>query len=299
LTARALSKSKYLAGCQCPRRVWLACRAPELGAEPDAAKQAIFEMGHEVGRSAHELFPGGVLVSQPPWEHRQAIRQTRALLATRPFRRSSRRLRARRRGSGGRAGRLQRRFGLREVKRAAGCRAPGRLRRAAARARGLRPAHRLRPPRPREHGVRARGGRHRLGRLLRAQRSHEPGGRRAPGGRNVFRLQACCMAAETTVAHCSSPRLRVLESPRGSRTGSSTCRGSAGARGAARGHQRVVDIPDDPRSALQPHPGLRSDGPGRAGSRPRFARPARPPTTSTSRRRTRRSRSTPAHGRTR
>ena len=81
MTTRTLSKSKYLAGCQCPRRVWLACRSPDLGAEADAAKQAIFDLGHEIGRRAHELFPGGVLVSQPPWEHRQAIRQTRALLA--------------------------------------------------------------------------------------------------------------------------------------------------------------------------------------------------------------------------
>jgi len=78
---RTLSKSKYLAGCQCPRRVWLGCHAPELGAAPDAAKQAIFEQGHEVGRRAHALFPGGVLVSQPAWQHHRAIERTRALLA--------------------------------------------------------------------------------------------------------------------------------------------------------------------------------------------------------------------------
>ena len=76
-----LSKSKYLAGCQCPRRVWLTCHAAELGTAPDAAKQAIFDQGHEVGRCAHALFPGGALVSEPAWEHRQAIERTRALLA--------------------------------------------------------------------------------------------------------------------------------------------------------------------------------------------------------------------------
>jgi hypothetical protein len=78
---RTLSKSKYLAGCQCPRRVWLTCRAPELATPPDSAKQAIFDQGHEIGRRAHALFPGGVLVSQPAWEHRQAVERTRALLA--------------------------------------------------------------------------------------------------------------------------------------------------------------------------------------------------------------------------
>ena len=75
MTAPTLSKSKYLAGCQCPRRVWLSCRAPELGTPPDAAKQAIFDSGHEIGRRAHALFPGGVLVSQQAWEHREAVEQ--------------------------------------------------------------------------------------------------------------------------------------------------------------------------------------------------------------------------------
>ncbi len=81
LATPTLSKSKYLAGCQCARRVWLACRAPELATAPDAAKQAIFALGHEVGRCAHELFPGGVLVSEEPRQHREASERTRALLA--------------------------------------------------------------------------------------------------------------------------------------------------------------------------------------------------------------------------
>ena len=80
-TAPTLSKSKYMAGCQCVRRVWLACRAPELASKPDPAKQAIFDLGHEVGRCAHRLFPHGVLVSQAAWEHGEAIERTRALLA--------------------------------------------------------------------------------------------------------------------------------------------------------------------------------------------------------------------------
>jgi hypothetical protein len=81
VTAPTLSKSKFLAGCQCARRVWLTCRAPELAGEADAARQAIFALGHEVGRCAHALFPGGVLVSEEPSQHREAIERTRALLA--------------------------------------------------------------------------------------------------------------------------------------------------------------------------------------------------------------------------
>ena len=78
---RTLSKSKYMAGLQCRRRLWLACRAPELSADPDASTQAIFDLGHEIGRCAHALFPRGVLVSEEAWEHALAVEKTRALLA--------------------------------------------------------------------------------------------------------------------------------------------------------------------------------------------------------------------------
>jgi hypothetical protein len=76
-----LSKSRFLAGRQCVKRLWLACRAPALGAPPGAAQQAIFEQGGEVGRRAHALFPGGVLVAEAPWLFAQAVARTRALLA--------------------------------------------------------------------------------------------------------------------------------------------------------------------------------------------------------------------------
>ena len=59
-----LSKSKYLAGLQCQKRLWLSCREPSLRAEPDAGTLAMLEMGDEVGERAHLLFPGGVLVAE-------------------------------------------------------------------------------------------------------------------------------------------------------------------------------------------------------------------------------------------
>jgi len=37
----------------------------ELASEPDASGQAIMEQGQEVGRLAHQLFPGGVKVDGP------------------------------------------------------------------------------------------------------------------------------------------------------------------------------------------------------------------------------------------
>ena len=57
-----ISKSKFLWGLQCPKLLWHAYNAKDLIPEPDAATQAIFEQGHEVGALAKQVFPGGVEV---------------------------------------------------------------------------------------------------------------------------------------------------------------------------------------------------------------------------------------------
>lgn len=75
----SLTKSKYLAGCQCPKRLWLSIFAPELGANAKASVTAIIDAGSEIGRHAHVLFPGGVLVDDR--EHDQAVARTHALVA--------------------------------------------------------------------------------------------------------------------------------------------------------------------------------------------------------------------------
>jgi hypothetical protein len=75
-----LSKSKYLGGCQCPRRLWLGTFAPELASEPDGADNAWLALGTDIGRHAHALFPGGVLVDTDSWRHGDAVARTRALL---------------------------------------------------------------------------------------------------------------------------------------------------------------------------------------------------------------------------
>jgi len=76
-----LSKSKYLAGCQCPKRLWLGTFSPELASEPDASLTARLEVGTEIGRQARALFPGGVLVDEEAWQHGKAVARTQALLA--------------------------------------------------------------------------------------------------------------------------------------------------------------------------------------------------------------------------
>jgi predicted RecB family nuclease len=77
-----ISKSKFVAGVQCLKRLYLQVHQPELAAEPDAATEAIMQQGHDVGMLARELFPGGVEVRSDRGLD-QAIRTTRELVANR------------------------------------------------------------------------------------------------------------------------------------------------------------------------------------------------------------------------
>src|ERR1700686_1566599 len=75
-----ISKSRYVSGCQCLKRLYWQVHAPELAAQPGAADQAIMEQGREVGLLARQLFPGGVEVGSNGGLD-QAIRSTRELVA--------------------------------------------------------------------------------------------------------------------------------------------------------------------------------------------------------------------------
>ena len=75
-----LSKSRFVAGCQCLRRLYWQVHEPELAARPDAAAEAIIQQGQEVGMLARTLFPGGVEVDCSRGLA-DAIRTTRELIA--------------------------------------------------------------------------------------------------------------------------------------------------------------------------------------------------------------------------
>jgi len=77
-----ISKSKFVAGCQCLKRLYWQVHEPQLAAQPDAAAEAIMQQGHDVGMLARELFPGGVEVRSDSGLD-QAIRATRELVANR------------------------------------------------------------------------------------------------------------------------------------------------------------------------------------------------------------------------
>jgi predicted RecB family nuclease len=77
-----LSKSKFVAGCQCLKRLYWQVHQPELAAQPDAASEAIMQQGHDVGMLARRLFPGGIEVDCSGGLG-EAIRATRELVANR------------------------------------------------------------------------------------------------------------------------------------------------------------------------------------------------------------------------
>jgi predicted RecB family nuclease len=75
-----ISKSRFIAGVQCLKRLYWQVHAPELAAQPDAAAEAIVQQGHDVGMLARRLFPGGVEVRNDCGLN-EAIRTTRGQIA--------------------------------------------------------------------------------------------------------------------------------------------------------------------------------------------------------------------------
>ena len=77
-----LSKSKYLAGLQCPKLLWFHYNAKDEIPPVDEAKQALFDQGHEVGEWAKKVFPSGIDVR---WDQgfKLVIKQSKELLSER------------------------------------------------------------------------------------------------------------------------------------------------------------------------------------------------------------------------
>jgi len=53
----AISKSKFMAGVHCLKRLYLLVHSPELGSGKTAADFALMEQGRGVGKLATALFP--------------------------------------------------------------------------------------------------------------------------------------------------------------------------------------------------------------------------------------------------
>ena len=79
-----LSKSRFMAGLQCLKRLYLECYHRDLAAPANEGQQAVFDTGHAVGELARRRFPGGTLIAEPYYKHSQAVETTEALLADAP-----------------------------------------------------------------------------------------------------------------------------------------------------------------------------------------------------------------------
>jgi hypothetical protein len=76
-----ISKSKFVAGVQCLKRLYLQVHQPGLASELDETSKAVIEQGRQVGLVAQKAFPGGVMVEVGPTELDKAIKATRELVA--------------------------------------------------------------------------------------------------------------------------------------------------------------------------------------------------------------------------
>lgn len=72
-----LSKSTFMYGCQCSKRLWLHKFQPDLRDEMDEEQIRIFQRGTNVGELARQLFPGGVNAAPPtPFEYQRSVADT-------------------------------------------------------------------------------------------------------------------------------------------------------------------------------------------------------------------------------
>ncbi|MDE2861532.1 MAG: DUF2779 domain-containing protein [Chloroflexota bacterium] len=72
----SLSKSRFMAGLQCLKRLYLETYSRHLEDPRDQAAQAILDSGTAVGELARQRFPGGVLIEEEHDRHAQAAAST-------------------------------------------------------------------------------------------------------------------------------------------------------------------------------------------------------------------------------
>jgi len=71
-----LSKSRFLSGRQCHKRLYFEAYTPELAAETDGQRQAMLDMGKQIGDTAQQCFPGGQLVTEGYRQSAAALERT-------------------------------------------------------------------------------------------------------------------------------------------------------------------------------------------------------------------------------
>ncbi|MBM3254525.1 MAG: DUF2779 domain-containing protein, partial [Candidatus Omnitrophica bacterium] len=80
-----LSKTKYMAGLQCPKLLWYGYNRQEDLPEVDAATQAIFDQGKAVGEVAKKLYPGGITLQRDFMPEKQSEKSLEAAKLRKPL----------------------------------------------------------------------------------------------------------------------------------------------------------------------------------------------------------------------
>ncbi len=75
-----LSKSNYVLGLQCEKALWLTKNRKDIVISHDAATQANFDMGNEVGALARKCFAGGAMISDAHLNIASAVNLTQSLI---------------------------------------------------------------------------------------------------------------------------------------------------------------------------------------------------------------------------
>jgi hypothetical protein len=76
-----ISKSNFVAGTQCLKRIYLQIHSPELAAKSSPAAENILKQGEAIGLLAQRAFPGGRTANTGRAQFDEALEATRDLLA--------------------------------------------------------------------------------------------------------------------------------------------------------------------------------------------------------------------------
>lgn len=66
MSSPSISKSKFIAGYQCPKLLWRHYHAKDKFPPVDEQTEAKFDQGEQVGLLAQSLFPGGIKIDHNP-----------------------------------------------------------------------------------------------------------------------------------------------------------------------------------------------------------------------------------------
>ncbi|MCL4469344.1 MAG: hypothetical protein M1591_10495 [Deltaproteobacteria bacterium] len=80
MAVKSISKSQYMVGLQCVKRLWLYNYRKDLMPPIPPGQQLLFDQGTEVGELAHKYFRNGKLVNYDHTQLPQAVEETKELI---------------------------------------------------------------------------------------------------------------------------------------------------------------------------------------------------------------------------